>query len=113
VIDHCWDASRELYNNHNSSGDFEPTVHGCCGAGVDLTLKACAAKRTLDNITAVIVGFEHFETALKKSNEPINIQGDQPTFYSANLLKGLGSESAYFDRDGEKLLEDSQMSSAR
>jgi hypothetical protein len=42
-----------------------------------MVLKSSAGKRTLDNITGVIIAFENFETELKGSkSDPINIQGD-------------------------------------
>ncbi len=45
----------------------DSNVHERCGAAVDNVLVTCVEQKTLDNITAVIIGFNGFEkmTSLK------------------------------------------------
>jgi serine/threonine protein phosphatase PrpC len=40
---------------------FPSTVHARCGSSVDSVLHDCVNKKTLDNITTVIIGFSNYE----------------------------------------------------
>jgi hypothetical protein len=46
-------------------------IHQQCGYGVEMVLKASVFKRTLDNITVVMIAFENF----KKITHPSPIRG--------------------------------------
>lgn len=44
--------------------DPNRTIHSQCGIGVDMIIKSALARRTLDNVTCVIVAFGNFDKVL-------------------------------------------------
>ncbi len=50
------------------------TIHQAVAEGVEMVLKQSAASRSLDNITAVILGFNNFEQTIQKLNEGLTLQ---------------------------------------
>ena len=55
VIASAWDALAD---------ERPASVHEASGLCTDYVLKTSVAKRTMDNITAVFVAFDHFNSAL-------------------------------------------------
>ena len=45
-------------------------VHKLCGMGVDYVLKNSLLRRSLDNVTVVIIGFNNFKHAVFGKGEP-------------------------------------------
>ena len=45
-----------------------------CGLTVDALLKTCAVRRTCDNITVVIIGFDNFYTKLSEYSNTKRMQ---------------------------------------
>ena len=39
-------------------------MHERCGASIDSILNGCIEQKTLDNVTAVIIGFKSYETVV-------------------------------------------------
>lgn len=52
-------------------------VHKLCGMGVDYILKNSLLRRSLDNVTVVIVGFNNFKHAVFGKGEPSKAQGNE------------------------------------
>jgi len=61
VMRHVWSTS--------SRRDQITTVHEKCGQSVDAVLNGCVNRKTLDNITAVIIGFNRYEEQTEKFNK--------------------------------------------
>lgn len=61
VVNCCWHTV-----NYQRAGN----VHKQCGKAIDLILKASVAKRTLDNITVVMIAFANFKKLAFPSSMP-------------------------------------------
>ena len=57
-----WNSSADK-TKENNIGPAR-SIHEKCGQAIDKILHKCVWDKTLDNITAVIIGFENFEKAL-------------------------------------------------
>jgi hypothetical protein len=56
-----YDFGPELKRKPSDTLDSNgPYAHKLCGLTVDAILKTCAVRRTCDNITVVIIGFDNF-----------------------------------------------------
>lgn len=62
VCNKVWEASLQPEDLRIPS-----TVHQRCGSSIDMLLHECVNEKTLDNITAVIIGFQSYETHVEKS----------------------------------------------
>lgn len=51
-----------------------PLAHKLCGLTVDAILKTCAVRRTCDNITVVIIGFDNFYSTLAQYEKSKSMQ---------------------------------------
>ena len=51
-------------------------MHSRCGEFIDIILNSCVEAKTLDNITAVVIGFPSCERLLDPSK---NLHHDEPT----------------------------------
>jgi hypothetical protein len=45
-------------------------IHVGCGVAVDMVLKSALVRRTLDNVTCVIIGFDNFENSFEDKALP-------------------------------------------
>jgi protein phosphatase PTC2/3 len=48
------------------SPDAQRTLHSKAGDGIDRLLHGCVEEKTLDNVTAVLIGFKHLEELIEK-----------------------------------------------
>lgn len=65
------------------------TIHGQCALGVDMVMKSSLVRRTLDNVTILLVGFQNFESIF---NEQSNIKSQdkltpKSSFYLSNAIE--------------------------
>ena len=63
------DAAEKVWESAMLPEDLRnpSSVHARCGLGVDGVLNGCVNSKTLDNITAVLIGFQSFEKLIEKS----------------------------------------------
>ena len=61
--------------------NLEKTIHSQCGKAIDMVIKSSLVRKSLDNVTAVIVSFNNFESYYNmlfsekhKSNERVHVQ---------------------------------------
>lgn len=57
-----WLTARE--QDTGKDKDMNKTVHSQCGVGVDMIIKSALVRRTLDNVTCVIVAFHNFDKVI-------------------------------------------------
>jgi hypothetical protein len=70
-----FDFGPELKKGPNDTIDCNsPLTHKLCGLTVDAILKTCAVRRTCDNITVVIIGFDNFYSTLAEYETTKNIK---------------------------------------
>ena len=62
ICNKTWEASLQPEDIRVPS-----TVHQRCGSAIDMVLHECVNEKTLDNITAVIIGFSNFEAHVDKA----------------------------------------------
>jgi protein phosphatase 2C family protein 2/3 len=62
ICNKTWEASLQPEDIRVPS-----TVHQRCGSAIDMVLHECVNEKTLDNITAVIIGFSNLETQVDKA----------------------------------------------
>eukprot|EP00357_Protocruzia_adherens_P027163 CAMPEP_0114995738 /NCGR_PEP_ID=MMETSP0216-20121206/13908_1 /TAXON_ID=223996 /ORGANISM="Protocruzia adherens, Strain Boccale" /LENGTH=676 /DNA_ID=CAMNT_0002359837 /DNA_START=319 /DNA_END=2349 /DNA_ORIENTATION=+ len=76
VIQGVWTAVSDAHNL---------TIHQQAGLGVETVMKTALAKRTLDNITVVLIGFSNFKKRLFSSSAPLNgISNNIPRDFTTN-----------------------------
>ena len=54
----------------------QPSVHQQCGISIEMILKSSVARKTLDNITAVMVAFYNFKKLLQNQQYPSDLEFD-------------------------------------
>ena len=64
ICNKTWEASLQPEDIRVPS-----TVHQRCGSATDMVLHECVNEKTLDNITAVIIGFSKLETQVDKARK--------------------------------------------
>ena len=71
------DATEKVWESAMLPEDLRnpSSVHARCGLGVDGVLNGCVNSKTLDNITAVLIGFQSFEKLIEKSRST-GVRGD-------------------------------------
>lgn len=87
VCNKVWEASLQPEDLRIPS-----TVHQRCGSAIDMLLHECVNEKTLDNITAVIIGFGNFESHVEKAR----------TTASSNLIH-------QFTRNKQEVIEEIQL----
>lgn len=56
----------------NYYSNKETNIHSLCGKSVDMIMKTCLSRNSLDNITCVLISFSGFENKLKSIQSQVN-----------------------------------------
>lgn len=88
VLEKVWKASLQPEDLKTPQ-----TVHARCGQAVDMVLNQTVNEKTLDNITAVIIGFQSFEKMIEKARS---------TGVRKTALRPLAGDPEDFELDWEK-----------
>ena len=56
---------KTVWGAFHTQGLRQPNVHQQCGISIEMILKSSVARKTLDNITAVMVAFYNFKKAVQ------------------------------------------------
>ena len=91
ILEKVWESAMRPEDLRNPT-----SVHARCGLAVDGVLNGCVELKTLDNITAVLIGFQSFEKVIEKSRST-GIRVDNQWLNSDDV------ETIYFDWNQEKL----------
>ena len=59
VVDCVWKAATEAYK-------AKLNIHKVCGAAVTALLHTAMQRGSMDNVSAIVLGFPHFEAALSQ-----------------------------------------------
>jgi serine/threonine protein phosphatase PrpC len=94
-----WRAAHDNVNHPNVKGTATD-VHKLCGMGVDYILKNSLLRRSLDNVTVVVVAFSHFKHAVFGQAAP----RPDPKEASGKTIER--TKSANFPRDYQKIRQE-------
>src|SRR6185312_13802995 len=69
AIQCVWNSVKD--NKKNKTGSQVSNIHKQSGLGVDYILKNSLLRRTLDNVTVVLIAFSNFKRAAFESKKPV------------------------------------------
>ena len=75
------------------------TLHSQCGLGVDMIIKTSMIRKSLDNVTCLIIAFDNFEKAFNENNQNETFEKEfcARKYNSDNLCKVDNNPKMIFD----------------
>lgn len=78
AISVCW---QNIFQDESIVREEQKDPHKSCGLAVDGLIKASALRKSCDNLTAVVIAFDGFETSLNSIKDP------DKTFSEGNIVE--------------------------
>ena len=93
VIDSIWMTTKEAKTKN---------IHQQCGIAVDMVMKTSLVRRSLDNVTVVVIAFSNFENILLSKENSIIIKSKESNISNDYLMTNTNSTVDEYDRTSKK-----------